>query len=98
MSACPNCANELAEDAIFCRRCGVEIESMRRAAVSGEDEHRSRPGSRSFLCIPMIVTGLLICLTVAFFDVTAFAVILGFVGFMMFAIGGITYLMGSLQN
>ncbi len=46
----------------------------------------------------MIVTGLLICLTVAFFELTAFAVVLGFAGFMMFAVGGITYLMGSLQN
>lgn len=98
MRACPNCATEVADDAVFCRKCGTAL-----AETAGEE--RGAPAainppvrSRNVWAIPMIVIGFLTCLTVAFFEVTTYAVIFGFVGFAMFAFGGIIYLMSRVNR
>ncbi len=95
MRGCPNCATEVAEDAVFCRRCGMELtaSNVSQSVGTNPPSMLGRPFS-----VALIVTGLLVCLTAAFLEFTVYAVMIGFAGFAVFIFGGVRYLMHSVQK
>jgi hypothetical protein len=90
MPTCPHCAAELAPDATLCNACGYLL-SRDRGLEGGLLNPPME--TRGVFALPLSVFGFAICLTAVFLEFSVFTVALGFSGFLMFAVGGLTHLM-----